>query len=295
MSTVVPEIDKCENASACKRMAVKIQFAKMSGAGNDFVVADNRSGKIKDASSLAKKLCDRRWGIGADGLLLVEASSVADFRMMYYNADGSYGGMCGNGGRCIARYAVDAGIAGPKQSFEALGYTYHARVNPEQVVLSMKDPVDFRTNIVLRITSQQIKGHFVNTGSPHVVIPVPQRSARHRSIEKTPVDQVGREIRFHRLFQPEGANVNFVQRNKDNSIRMRTYERGVEAETLACGTGSVASAIIGSILWKLPSPITIIASSGMKLIVGFKRDGGEFSNVTLTGPAIETFRGEVDV
>lgn len=267
----------------------------MSGAGNDFVVVDNRTAAIRDASSLAKKVCDRRWGIGADGLLLLEKSAVADFRMMYYNADGSYGGMCGNGGRCIARYAVESGIAGPVQTFEALGHKYSATVRSENVILTMMDPFQLRLNIVLRIDGVPMKGHFINTGSPHVVIPVSQLAKRYGAIDKIPLDELGGRIRHHRQFQPDGANVNFIHKNRDNSIRMRTYERGVEAETLACGTGSVASAIIGSVLWKLSSPVTIVASSCVKLEVGFTRSGNEFSGVTLKGPATETFHGEVDV
>lgn len=273
---------------------VKLEFTKMSGAGNDFVVIDNRLEIVRDGAALAKKLCDRRWGIGADGLLLVQSSVNADYGMMYYNADGSYGGMCGNGGRCIARYTVDSGIAGDVQRFEALGYTYKAKVRREDVILSMKDPIGIRMNIVLRVGSITMKVHFADTGSPHVVIPVGQLSRKYKSIERIPLASLGAKIRLHKRFQPEGTNVNFIERRKDNSLRMRTYERGVEAETLACGTGSIASAVVGSLLWKLQSPVTIVASSGSTLVVGFKRDASRFTDVTLKGPAVTTFQGEVD-
>jgi diaminopimelate epimerase len=274
---------------------MKLQFTKMSGAGNDFVVIDNRSDIVQDGAALAKKLCDRRWGIGADGLLLLQSTKDADYRMMYYNADGSYGGMCGNGGRCIARYAVENGIAGANHSFEALGYRYKSSVGQNDVVLSMKDPSDIRMNIVLRVGSVSLKAHFINTGSPHVVIPIGQLSKKYGTLDEIPVEHLGRKIRYHRLFKPDGTNVNFIKREAPTTVRIRTYERGVEAETLACGTGSIASAVIASRLWKVTSPVTILPSSGVSLEVGFKYGKSKFSELTLRGPAITTFRGEVEV
>jgi diaminopimelate epimerase len=274
---------------------MKIQFTKMSGAGNDFVVIDNRIGLVRDGERLAKIVCDRRWGVGADGLLLLERTEIADFRMMYYNADGSYGGMCGNGGRCISRFAVENGIAKSSHSFEALGYVYKSEVGRDKVLLSMKNPVNIRKNIVLRLGALRLKVHFIDTGSPHVVIPIAQMSARFKALEDIPVEQLGRKVRFHKLFSPDGTNVNFVYKNKDNSIRMRTYERGVEAETLACGTGSVACALIGSAIWKIHSPVKIIPLSGVELEVSFSVAYNAFSNVSLKGEAIATFQGEIDV
>ena len=274
---------------------MKLQFTKMSGAGNDFVVIDNRTRFVRNGEALARKLCDRRWGIGADGLLLVEQSATADFGMKYYNADGSYGGMCGNGGRCVARFAVDNGIAGPKQSFEALEFTYRAVVQPDTVALSMKDPVGLRTNLKIKVGSMLLNAYFTDTGSPHVVIPIQQLRRKYRTLDQIPLEILGAKIRNHRLLKPTGANVNFIDKMKDNSLRMRTYERGVEAETLACGTGSIASAVVAAIIWKLESPVMILASSGSRLAVGFKKQGSTFRNVTLTGPATVTFRGEIDV
>ena len=274
---------------------MKLQFRKMSGAGNDFVVIDNRAGVVQDREAMARRLCDRRWGIGADGLLLLEATDKADYRMMYYNADGSYGGMCGNGGRCIARFATDNGIAGPKHTFEALGYLYSSVVRADEVVLSMKDPTDIRMNIVLRVANQNIRGHFINTGSPHFVIPIFQFGKKYRSLEDVPVEQLGKKLRYHRQFKPEGTNVNFVERGSGNLLKMRTYERGVEAETLACGTGSIASAIISARLWKLGSPISIIPRSGVRLEVAFRLANSGISQVTLKGQALTTFEGVIDV
>lgn len=274
---------------------MRIPFTKMSGAGNDFVVIDDRSNIVQDAPGLAKRLCDRRWGVGADGLLLIQNAPDVAYRMMYYNADGSYGGMCGNGGRCIARYAVDAGIAKARHEFEALGYRYRSDVTTNAVALAMKDPVGFRMNVVLRISSNRVKGHFVNTGSPHVVIPFGQFRRKYGALEILPVETLGKKIRYHRFFHPDGTNVNFIERGEGNTIRVRTYERGVETETLACGTGSIASAIVGARIWKMSSPVTIVPASGVRLQVGFRNQEGRFSNVTLKGPAVVTFRGEVDV
>jgi len=274
---------------------LKIQFTKMSGAGNDFVVIDNRSGIVNDGATLARKLCNRRWGIGADGLLLLEPSVDADFKMMYYNADGSYGGMCGNGGRCISRFAVDNGIAGNTQNFEALGYLYGSKVSANEVILSMKNPTDLKMNIVLRAGTARLNVHYINTGSPHVVVPTAQLSRKYGSLKEIPVDKLGQRIRYDRHFAPAGTNVNFIEKGEGNSIKIRTYERGVETETLACGTGSIASAIVGSRLWKKESPIVILPAGGVPLKVAFKHEGSSYADITLTGQAVTTFRGEVEV
>ena len=269
---------------------MKIEFTKMTGAGNDFVVIDNRSGLVKNGAELAKKLCDRRWGVGADGLLLLEFSEKADFRMMYYNADGSYGGMCGNGGRCIARYALLHKIASAEQRFEALDFVYAASVLGDRVSLSMKNPTGFKSSLMLRVTTQKARACFVDTGSPHVVIPL-----RKGVLDKLDVVTMGRRIAHSRRFASMGTNVNFVEVDDDKVLHMRTYERGVEAETLACGTGSIACAIVGNRIWKLESPVTIMARSGKKLDVTFRNDGISYRNVVLSGPAEVVFSGSADV
>lgn len=269
---------------------MRIEFTKMTGAGNDFVVIDNRSGLVKNASELAQKLCDRRWGIGADGLLLLENSSVADYRMMYYNADGSYGGMCGNGGRCIASYALLHRIASAEQRFEALDFVYAATVLGSRVSLSMKNPTGLRSNLMLRVTTQKAKAHFVDTGSPHVVIPL-----RKGVLDKLDVVTIGSRIAHSRKFGSMGTNVNFVEVDDHKMLHMRTYERGVEAETLACGTGSIACALVGNRLWKLESPVTIMARSGKRLEVTFRSDGSSYEGIVLSGPAEVVFTGSVEV
>ncbi|MEX0602171.1 MAG: diaminopimelate epimerase, partial [Bacteroidota bacterium] len=174
---------------------MKIPFTKMSGAGNDFVVVDNRGGVIQDGSAWARKVCDRRWGIGADGLLLLEKGEVGSYRMMYYNADGSYGGMCGNGGRCIARYAVLQALAPDRHQFEALGYLYSAEVVGESVCLSMKDCTEIRTDLVLPIGRRKVKAFFLNTGSPHVIIPLRGGGRNGVMLDRLDVMTLGRKIR----------------------------------------------------------------------------------------------------
>jgi diaminopimelate epimerase len=269
---------------------MKISFTKMSGAGNDFVVIDNRSRRIRNGPRAARILCDRRWGVGADGLLLLERSRKADYRMMYFNADGSYGGMCGNGGRCIARYAVLNGIAPGNHRFEALKHVYAACVEGSEVELTMKDPSELDLKKRIRLQGKLVEVSFVNTGSPHVVVPC-DVLGNDRALRSIDVVSLGREIRYNATFKPSGTNANFIERIRGNSIRIRTYERGVEAETLACGTGSIASAIVAYRLWKLKAPVVVVPESGKKLRVDFNDDGKRISNVHLSGPAVISFEG----
>jgi diaminopimelate epimerase len=274
---------------------MKIEFTKMTGAGNDFVVIDNRSGMIANGAVVAKKLCDRHWGIGADGLLLLEEGKKGSYRMMYYNADGSYGGMCGNGGRCIALFAHRRGIAPSRHQFEAIDFEYKAEVTGNVVTLAMKDPSERQMNVSLSMGGRKIRGHFINTGSPHVVIPVDQISMRKKGLESVNVVKLGRQIRNAKQFRPEGSNVNFVERTKEDTLRIRTYERGVENETLACGTGSVACAVIGNMIWRMRPPIFIIPRSGVALSVNFTVKANQQRNISLTGPAEELFRGTIEL
>jgi len=273
-----------------------IEFTKMSGAGNDFVIVDNREKVIEDASRFAQVVCDRRNGIGADGILLLEASAHADFAMKYFNADGSYGGMCGNGGRCISRYAQIKKIVDKNSmDFEALDYIYHATVLNEDVELHMKPSRDLRTEQAVEIQNFLLKFHFVNSGSPHCVVFLDENKDLGIDLDRVDVDGLGRLIRNHSYFSPEGTNVNFLQLNKDNSCSMRTYERGVEEETLACGTGAVASAIVGNRIKGIESPVILRVKSGERLQVGFTRSGqNEYTNVTLFGSARVVYRGILD-
>jgi diaminopimelate epimerase len=273
---------------------MRMSFTKMSGAGNDFVVIDNRTRKIQNGRKAARILCDRRWGIGADGLLLLEKSRKANYRMMYFNADGSYGGMCGNGGRCIARYAVLNGIAPRNHRFEALDHVYAATVKSSDVKLTMKNPIDLDLEREIRLDGKKIKVSFVDTGSPHVVVPC-DALAKNQALGSIDVTSLGSEIRYNDAFKPSGANANFIERLRGNSIRIRTYERGVEAETMACGTGSIASAIVATRLWKIKPPIVVVAESGKELKIDFDDDGTRISNVHLTGHAVISFRGTFEL
>lgn len=257
----------------------------MSGAGNDFIVIDNRDSSIDfDIPRLAVALCSRRHGVGADGLLLVEPSAKAIFSMRYYNADGSFGGMCGNGGRCIARYAYAREIAPPLMKFEALDHVYSAEVMDTSVKLWMKTPSNFRKNLLVTSGGEKFFGHFIDTGSPHFVI-------ESADLESTDVIRVGKAIRNHPIFTPEGCNVNFVSRQAHDILSIRTYERGVESETLACGTGSVASAIVYVLQHGLKSPVTLNVRSGEQLVVYFDFERGQFRNVILEGSAHMIFSG----
>jgi diaminopimelate epimerase len=266
----------------------------MSGAGNDFIVIDNRSAMIVDGPALAKKICDRHWGVGADGLLLLESSDKASYRMMYYNADGSYGGMCGNGGRCIAMFAFQKKIAGKDHKFEALGHIYAASIMAENVSLNMQYPVSISKIRYLSIGKKKIAYQFIDTGSPHIVINITEFS-KNGDLDELDVQRWGKLLRWQKNFTPEGTNVNFIKKMESGAIQLRTFERGVEAETLACGTGSIATAIIASKKWRLKPPITIIPTSKIPLIVEFDLIDSSIQNVKLTGPATVIFAGNLDV
>ncbi len=263
-----------------------ISFVKMSGAGNDFIVIDNMDGMIDvDKPQLAVDLCSRRLGVGADGLLLLEASLIGDFSMRYFNADGSYGGMCGNGGRCVARYAHLRGLTQSRLQFEALGYLYSATVSDTSVKLWMNKPNDLRLNLLVQCGGEEFVGHFINSGSPHFVLD-------SSDLELVDVPRIGRLIRNHPLFAPEGCNVNFVSQRNENVLFIRTYERGVEAETLACGTGSIAGALIYAVKHGVKSPVTMNVRSGEQLTVYFDVDGPIFRNIVLEGSARVVFSGK---
>jgi len=264
-----------------------LRFTKMNGAGNDFVMIDNRSGEVQLTREQIARVCDRHGGIGADGILLLEnAANGADFRMRYYNADGGEAEMCGNGARCFARYA--SRVAGPKNNmtFETPAGVIGAKLIDESVTLQMSEPHDLRLNFSVDLGDEKIDAHFINSGVPHVVVPVGKLDAMD-------VKRIGSMIRRHAVFAPAGTNVNFVKVCGTNEISIRTYERGVEDETLACGTGVVASALIHAATLGSGSPITVNVRSGTRLSVGFARAGEEFKDVSLTGPADFVFEGTI--
>ncbi|MFW2365195.1 MAG: diaminopimelate epimerase [Desulforhopalus sp.] len=259
-----------------------IAFEKMSGTGNDFIIIDNRSLCIpkEEQPELARKICRRRFSVGADGLILIEKSSKADFGWSFYNADGSVAEMCGNGARCAASFAFRHGITGKKMTIETLAAIVEAEIcNEDQHVrVKMPPPFDFRLDLSLRLDGEEYPVTFVNTGVPQAVIFIDK--------DEAPVKKWGRKVRFHELFEPQGTNANFVKILPDGRLKVRTYERGVEDETMACGTGAVASALYGAMLKGMDSPVEVVTSGGELLTVLFDLyDGPVAENVFMQGPA----------
>jgi diaminopimelate epimerase len=266
-----------------------LRFTKMNGAGNDFILIDNRAGDVDLDRSQIARLCDRHRGIGADGILLLEnPSDHADFRMRYFNADGGEAEMCGNGARCFARFANNVAGAEGKISFETPAGVISAELSGDLVTLQMTEPTDLRLSVPLSIGAEKRIIHFINSGVPHVVVPVAQ-------VGDVDVSREGSAIRHHEAFSPKGANVNFIEKRGASKIAVRTYERGVEDETLACGTGVVASALVFAANENVKGPICVIARGGDELQVGFKKTGAQFKNVTLTGPAEFVFEGTIEI
>lgn len=273
-----------------------LKFFKMNGSGNDFVVVDNRDlslTKELDSDTIAA-LCDRHRGIGADGLLAVEpAQKGADFRFRYYNADGGEAEMCGNGARCFGRFTAHLGeIVLKKVSFETIAGTLTAEMIDENVRIAMSEPKDLKMETGAKVPDLNAALHFVNTGVPHVVVFLESPTA----LDEFDVFNNGHAIRHHEAFSPAGTNANFAAVLEPGHIAIRTYERGVEDETLACGTGMVASALVHHLLTGAPSPIKVDVEGGDTLEIGFEKTGEQsFKNVTLTGPADFVFEGEIDI
>ncbi len=266
-----------------------LRFTKMNGAGNDFVMIDNRAGNVRLQPEQIVRICDRHRGVGADGILLLEkGSNGADFRMRYYNRDGGEAEMCGNGARCFARFAKKVAGAPERISFQTPAGLIGARLHGDLVTLNMNDPTDLRLNLRLQIDGEDAVVHYINSGVPHVVVPVARLDVVH-------VFTQGAAIRRHKKFSPQGANVNFIEKRGAQKILVRTYERGVEDETLACGTGVVASALIFAVTEKVDGPVSVTVRSGSELSVDFKRAGNQFRNVTLIGPAEFAFEGTIEV
>jgi len=271
-----------------------LHFYKMNGAGNDFIVVDNRDLTLQLDGRTIEALCDRHRGIGADGLLAVEpAEQGADFRFRYYNADGGEAEMCGNGARCFGRFTAHLGDGVvDKVSFETIAGILSAEMIGENVRIAMSDPEGLRINTGTTVDGLKADVHFVNTGVPHAVCYLPDADA----LAEIDVDHFGRTIRRHQDFAPAGTNANFAAVLEPGHIAIRTYERGVEEETLACGTGMVACALIHHLLTGAPSPIQVDVAGGDTLEIGFEKTGDDtFANVTLTGPADFVFEGDIEI
>jgi diaminopimelate epimerase len=265
----------------------KVKFWKMSGSGNDFVMIDNRRKVIANREKAARALCHRHFGVGADGLLLLESSKREDFRMVYYNADGSRADMCGNGARCMAYFAQAHKAASGAFRFETDAYPVGARVRKNNIEVTLADAKDYRSAVEARVEGQVYHPAFLNTGVPHAVVFVPY-------VNRIDVQRVGRALRFHKAFGPKGTNVNFVQKVGPQTLRIRTYERGVEGETLACGTGVTASAIAAVRRGLVKAPVRCQVAGGDTLVVHFN-SLSDTTGIRLSGPVSVTFKGEAYV
>ncbi|RYJ41687.1 diaminopimelate epimerase [Flavobacterium beibuense] len=255
-------------------------FYKYQGTGNDFVMIDNRKDIFpKNDTKLVAQLCDRKFGIGADGLILLENDNNADFRMVYYNSDGNESSMCGNGGRCLVAFAKMLGVIDDETNFIATDGPHYATVDDEGIVsLQMKD-----------VNSVSVYEHYVflDTGSPHHVEIVEE-------LDKFNVKGIGASIRYSDLYGEKGSNINFVSPEEEDTFAVRTYERGVEDETLSCGTGVTAVAIAMKVLGKTHANEVRLNTQGGELKVSFKQNDKRFTDVFLTGPATFVFKGEVE-
>lgn len=257
---------------------MKIHFYKYQGTGNDFIMIDNRDGSFpKNNIKLINKLCDRRFGIGADGLILLETSKKYDFTMVYFNADGNEGSMCGNGGRCIVAFAKSLAVINEETTFEAVDGLHYATIKNDIVSLQMTD---------IKIIETFDNYSFLNTGSPHHV-------TFSNEVATINVKELGAKIRYGAPYFQEGTNVNFAEQISENSFKVRTYERGVEDETLACGTGVTAVAIAANKLNKTTANSIKLEVLGGKLEVSFCKEGNLYKKVFLKGPAEFVFEGNI--
>jgi diaminopimelate epimerase len=245
-----------------------LPFTKMAGAGNDFVIIDHRVARIIDAADFTRRICTRRLSVGADGVILIETSSRATFRMRYFNADGSLGELCANGTRCAARFAFVNVIAPRRMTIETDAGIVGAEIGDRgEVTLALPPPHGFHPEMPLTVGSQTIHGSFITVGVPHYV------TFLRDDLWSPNIEPLGRAIRMHRDLQPAGANANFVVVRDAHSLEVRTYERGVEGETLACGSGVVASVATSALFGKVKSPVAVLTRSGITLEVTFELAG----------------------
>ncbi len=267
-----------------------LQFTKMVASGNDFIIVDNHNSMLYDAahslSDIARMLCERKVSVGADGMLLIEPSKRGDFKMRVFNPDGSEVEMCGNGSRCVALYAVENNIAPKVMRIETRAGMIDAEVVGLRVKIKLTDPTAIKLNTKLKLGKRLYKLHLVNTGVPHVVYFV-------KDVDKVNVEGLGPKIRFHNRFKPQGTNVNFAKMLNSKEIKIRTYERGVEEETYACGTGAVASAIIANLIYGITPHIDVNTKSGEVLRVYFDKKKKSFKNVYLEGEAQVVYKGRL--
>ena len=259
---------------------MKINFSKYNGAGNDFILIDDRENLINDNKSLISYLCNRHFGIGGDGLIILKESNNSDFEILHYTSDGNLGSLCGNGSRCAVLFAYNKDIISKKTVFHAFDGIHNAEILDNGLIrMEMKVNSDIVSNTY---------GTWLDTGSPHLVI-------EKNDTDKLDVNNEGRLIRYNDFYKEEGVNVNFVEKVSDDQFKIRTYERGVENETLACGTGSTASAICMNFLGKTNSNNITMQCKGGDLNVQFNISGKDYRGISITGPAKLVFEGVIEV
>ena len=267
-----------------------IPFTKMSGAGNDFILIDHRKPRItrEIMPEFVRLVCRRRFSVGADGLIFIENSESADFKWLFFNGDGSEAEMCGNGARCAARFAYFFGIAPAHMRFETIAGLIEAKVADINVSIKITEPKNVLLERSVTVDGEPMLLHTVDTGVPHAVLFVDDFS-------RIDICGLGSKVRFHEEFKPAGINVNFVQCRPDGTLMVRTYERGVENETLACGTGATAAALIAAVRGGTGSPVEVITTGGDRLTILFDLDEqGRAANVFLKGPAHFIYSGELN-
>lgn len=264
-----------------------MEFSKMHGAGNDFIMINDMDESLRITEELITALCKRHFGVGADGVVILRPSREYDFTMLYFNSDGSRAGMCGNGARCAARFAINEEISGAEMVFQTDSGTVRGKIEEEEVEVSLGKVKGLRLNLELK----NLRISYAEAGVPHVVI----FNGQDNSVQSSDFKALARQIRYSEEFEPEGTNVNLVNITGDNSLSYRTYERGVEDETRACGTGAAAVSVIASHLGKVGKPVECRTAGGDILRINFEKEDYGASSCYLTGPAVETFRGRVDI
>lgn len=276
---------------------MKLTFTKMNGAGNDFVLVDNRDRSVVLSREQIERICDRRRGVGADGFIMIEPSDHADFYMHFFNSDGTPAEMCGNGSRCAAQFAVALGLGRPAEGGTGVRFAtdsgdISATVGKDSVSTAMMDARAMRRDIPVAVAPNVQKAHFMIMGTRHALVPVEEA----RDLTESEIYELGRTLRHHPAFAPEGANVNFISLAPDGCIHIRTYEKGVEAETHACGTGSIAAAVLFTHLGRIGAGgVRVVQRGGEILEASFETTPDGATAVVLSGPVAVNFTGSLDV
>jgi diaminopimelate epimerase len=269
-------------------MSKNIKFMKLSGSGNDFIFIENFENQFKEKSmpDFVKSVCRRGLSVGADGLMFIQSSDKADFKWRFFNSDGSEGEMCGNGGRCAIRFAKEIGLISEEGSFETIAGVLDASIDGNRVKVRMTKPHSFTQTTKIVLGDQEVLLDSINTGVPHAILYT-------KDLDSVDVLNDGREIRNHTVYKPDGTNVNFVRVVDRNNLQIRTYERGVEDETLACGTGAVASSLMASARNLVESPVNVQVRSGESLVIYFKGNPENTSDVYMEGDTRLVYTGEI--